>query len=891
VGPWGFVGRTDELRRVSDAAAGLSGRGLIVSGTAGIGKTRLLREGVAALSRERFAVLTASANAATAGLPFGGLAQVLPVDQPVGLSPAGLLRWAVESLHQQAAGRPIVFAIDDAHLLDPVSATLVYLVARSGSPTGLGGGAAPPGGRPVSDRAIVLATLRNGEQVPEFIRALWTEDLVDHIELRPLTAAETGDLLREMLDGPVDSASVDRLWRLSAGNALLLRELVIAARTGGELTTAYGLWRWTGRLELAPSLTDLIDVRVGALTNEIRTVLELVAFGEPIGLRLLEQATDPASVELAEERGLIRVLREDRRTTVRLGHPLYGEVVRRGCPVTRRHRLLAHLADLVAKAGARRREDLLRVAVWRLDSDTAQDGQLLLDAAQYAFSSFDIPLAVRLASASVEAGGGYEAAELLATLLMFADQPEKALDVLETVHDELTNDLRRSRWLAVHSLLSYWGLNRLETRERLRAGAEEIADAGHRAWVTAFQAIMHLHGLESDEALRLAHSVLDRQAAAPASRALARSAIAHLQALRGQVLASARTVAAIDADAAQWRGDAPYFQVAVELARGTGLILAGNVAAVDVIVAAEYAGLADAGDFRLGSGYLTLLRAQAGRMRGQLSQALRCGLQASAILATSTPFASLANAERAHVAALMGDRGHAVEALAESDRAYAESMAIFYPFREQARCWVQACTGDLPRAADGLRGLLERLRTDGFTGHEAHVLYDLVRLGYASETLTRFGELAGILEVDLVALFAKHARAAAAEDGPALLAVADELAARQLHLYAVEAAAMAVSSLRTTRSAARGAALEKLAALRADCPDAATPALRLRPPHLTERERQIARLAAAGVSSKRIGDELYLSARTVDNHLLRVYAKLGVGGRTELAAALAALPD
>jgi DNA-binding CsgD family transcriptional regulator len=56
------------------------------------------------------------------------------------------------------------------------------------------------------------------------------------------------------------------------------------------------------------------------------------------------------------------------------------------------------------------------------------------------------------------------------------------------------------------------------------------------------------------------------------------------------------------------------------------------------------------------------------------------------------------------------------------------------------------------------------------------------------------------------------------------------------------------------------------------------------------RERQIAKLAAAGVPSKEIADQLYLSARTVDNHLLRVYAKLGVAGRAELSAALRALP-
>ena len=49
--------------------------------------------------------------------------------------------------------------------------------------------------------------------------------------------------------------------------------------------------------------------------------------------------------------------------------------------------------------------------------------------------------------------------------------------------------------------------------------------------------------------------------------------------------------------------------------------------------------------------------------------------------------------------------------------------------------------------------------------------------------------------------------------------------------------------------------------------------------------------AAAGVTSKGIADELFLSARTIDNHLHRVYAKLGVGGRSQLAAALRAMAD
>src|SRR4051812_37296203 len=239
------------MAQLSGAAVGTTGRGLILGGAAGIGKSRLLREGIAALDTERLPVSWATANAATAGLPLGGLSQVLPAEQPGGASPAGLLRWAIDALRRQAAGRPIVLAIDDAHLLDPLSATLVYYVART-------------------EHATVLATVRTGAPVSDPIRALWTDDLVERVELGPLTPAETADLLAQVLGGPVDTASADRLWQLSQGNALLLRELVIAARASGDISEAYGVWRWTGRFELAPTLTEVIDARIGQLTPEVR---------------------------------------------------------------------------------------------------------------------------------------------------------------------------------------------------------------------------------------------------------------------------------------------------------------------------------------------------------------------------------------------------------------------------------------------------------------------------------------------------------------------------------------------------------------------------------------------------------------------------------------------
>jgi DNA-binding CsgD family transcriptional regulator len=56
---------------------------------------------------------------------------------------------------------------------------------------------------------------------------------------------------------------------------------------------------------------------------------------------------------------------------------------------------------------------------------------------------------------------------------------------------------------------------------------------------------------------------------------------------------------------------------------------------------------------------------------------------------------------------------------------------------------------------------------------------------------------------------------------------------------------------------------------------------------LTVREHEIARLAAAGLSSRDIAAQLHVSPRTVDTHLSRVYRKLGVPSRAALASLLA----
>jgi DNA-binding NarL/FixJ family response regulator len=59
---------------------------------------------------------------------------------------------------------------------------------------------------------------------------------------------------------------------------------------------------------------------------------------------------------------------------------------------------------------------------------------------------------------------------------------------------------------------------------------------------------------------------------------------------------------------------------------------------------------------------------------------------------------------------------------------------------------------------------------------------------------------------------------------------------------------------------------------------------------LTPQQLEIARLAAAGLTNKEIGEQLFLSHRTVGTHLYQLFPKLGITSRAALSAALGDLP-
>jgi ATP/maltotriose-dependent transcriptional regulator MalT len=176
---------------------------------------------------------------------------------------------------------------------------------------------------------------------------------------------------------------------------------------------------------------------------------------------------------------------------------------------------------------------------------------------------------------------------------------------------------------------------------------------------------------------------------------------------------------------------------------------------------------------------------------------------------------------------------------------------------------------------------------------ESTALHDLARLGEAGKVAARLAALADIIEGPLAAARAAHAGALVQRDAPRLAALSVEFEDMGALLLGAETAADAAEVWRRAGDRRSAAAAERRAcSLVARCEGARTPKLVSPDPAagsgLSERELQIARLAATGLSNKDIAEALHLSPRTVENKLHSAYSKLGVRGRDELAEALPA---
>ena len=874
---WPFVGRREELDLIAEAMT--NGPGIVLAGAPGIGKTRLAYEAVQAADPARFMVRRVAATSATAPIPFGALAPLLPVDLPAAPDRPNLLRFAADAMLAGAEGRRLLLSIDDAHLLDETSAALVYQLAQS-------------------DRAFVLACVRSGERAPASITALWKEDLTPRLEVQALSEQETRDVLVAALGGEVTGATSRRLWQAARGNMLLLRELVDAGKEGGALTEAGGVWRWDGPWVVAPRLSELITERVGRLDRAQQYVLELTAYGEPIGADLLAGLTDAQTLVDLEAKALLWTEQSGNRTEVRLAHPLYGEVLRARCPYLRARTICRTLADAVQRAGARRKDDMLRIAAWRMDAAAPVETDVLVAAARRAFAVLDLPLAERLARKALDEGGGTAAGEVLWRALFLDQRSYEAEKVMARLADLPMPDAQRGEIAFGMAYILFWGQDRVEDAfAALGHARAEIADP---FWHDEIELLENVFWTLLGETRRAAEGLaglLARPRLRPRTHAQALVLDGMLLCHTGRVSEAIDVLDRAAEPISHWVHEVPWVAETRWAFRTYALIFDGRLLEAEAEAAGFYAHAVETG-WELPMRLSCALRAHVARLRGRVRTAARWARESKRQYGRQplSYFHNFVIGELAHDEALIGAAAAAAASLAEADLSPLRGEALFQPWVELARPAVAAAGGDRAKAIELAGAAADFARGQQAVPFEAFALHDVIRLSTARTAAVvtaadRLAALAAACESGLVGALASHADAAVRGDAEYLERAAFSLAGMGADLMAAEAFARAATVHQHEGRTASARRLRTQVALLLDrCEGATTPVVAdLKAPQLTARERDIARLAVEGLSNQQIAERLVISKRTVDNHLHQIYGKLGIGGRADLAALL--FPD
>jgi DNA-binding CsgD family transcriptional regulator len=864
---WPLTGRSQEMRLIEAALSEPDSSGIVICGAAGVGKSRIARDAIASASSRGVETRWAMATASARSLPLGALASWTG---SAGGDTLQLVRGIIEALTSGPPGVTVAVGVDDVHLLDDLSTFVLHQIVQRRA-------------------AKVVLTIRDGEPVPAGLQEVWKGGQLDRVDLQPLSRDETAALLSATLRGPLDPDAARRLWTLTRGNALYLRNIVEREVADGRLAQQHGYWRWTGDATVPPSLAELIESRIGAFEVSVSEVVDALAVGEPIDLKALTRITDSAAIEEADARGLITVAHVDHGAEVRLAHPLYGEVRRARAPQTKLRRLRGLVAAELASSEDR---DDMRVLVRRAtlstDSDLEPDPDLLTRAAQGAVWLADLPLADRLAEAAIRASAGAEANFVRAHALSWLSRGEEAEAVLAEMQIDDFTDAEKARraFLRAHNLL----FSRADP-----IGAKKfIDDASHttppeaRCFIDAFLVVYWALTGKPDAARTSASELNVTQLPAIIG---AGAAMANCVAC-GDAGRTAEATTAADAGYEIVRAsfDAAHMRFVVADGHIGALLQSGRVGeagdvaerlqqeATDLPGAAQLFSYALSGVAALGAGRLDAT----------------CALLAPVIetlsVADTIGWAYRYQLPWVVALAISGSRGDASEALRAAEKLRHPAWRYLDFQYALAHAWVTAAEGAVTEAIKIALSAAETACANGQFAAAVVCLQTATQFGDRS-CAPRLRELEAMVEGPRVGLAVRFATALRAGDGAELAAVSTDFEQMGDVVAALDASAYAAVAYR--RQDLRGSALgcsTRAEALAELCGGAQTPALRQASERLplTDREREIVMLLAEGLSSREIAERLTVSTRTVEGHIYHAMTKTGVASREELAALMPA---
>ena len=871
---WPLIGRDNELALVAGVLVDPGASGVVLVGEAGVGKTRLATECMHMGMERGFATARIVASRAASGIPFGALAPLLPPGVVAVERGLNALRQATIALTDLADGKPLMLLVDDAHALDDASAVLLQQLAATRA-------------------AFLVVTLRSGETPPDSIVSLWKDHHVERMAIEPLSRVGADLFVSTMLGGDVETSTLNTLWAKTQGNPMFLRELILGATEDQSFEQRNERWYTVGELEPSDRLSELVGARLSGLARDELEALELVAFGEPIGVSMVTELSDAHVIEELERKGLIVMVRDDRRNEIRLAHPMYGEVLRARTPALRIRSVCRSLAEAVEATGAQRREDALRVSLWRLDGGGVAPMPLLLAGTAQAYFANDLETAERLARIAFDIEPSFTSGMLLTEILYELGRGRECVTILTAVASIAQSELERARVAVIHATTLFWKLGDIDqARQVMNDALAHLESPSERDEVTAFQALVDVQAGQPHLALQITMPVLTTGAGRPYVLAALAGALA--------ISIVGRPLDAIDmADRAG--------EMRQELGQELTLFQTG------LLLVAKMGALQEAGRIDEAYELAEFTRAMAADTNDLSNQGFCCISLARITLAAGRLHESAARAAEAvdlfrrcvHpgpmrwglgylalASAMSGDVRTAQDALSELAVLAPHPALMLEIDCERARAWTAVAEGRLGDARIILQACAESMRVTGQVSFEASVLFDIARLGTPRDVMVRLGEIADIGQSDLHRAMAATASALARRDATTLAEQAVSFEGFGTYLFAAETAVAAADAFRKAGDRRRSAEWSRRATeFAALCDGAQTPGLTHVASHvpLTQREREIASLAAQGLSSKSIGERLFVASRTVDNHLARIYDKLGVANRAELADAMSSL--
>lgn len=862
--PWPFVGReaavTDIATRISE---GPVGHGIMLQGPAGVGKSTLLNH-VSRRLRElgHFPLHIHGSTAATA-VPFGPFAPLFAefgIAELEGFAALSALTVALRKRPPNA-----VLMVDDVARMDPGSILAVQQIVLS---TGL--------------KSIL--TVR-GNEVPASIAQMCDQGFITVDQVPPLSAEDVHQIAADYLKGPLSPRTVVALIEHVEGNPLHLRELLLASRQEGALTWTGTFFDLTGGLALSPRIHELVGRRFDSLNSDELRVLELLAAGQP----LPASGFDANLVERLERGGL---LDHSAAGELRLAHPLYDDVLRTRTAPSWWRRSKGQAAQILRDSVRGKPADnpavvetCHRAVVLESSAGTRGSPAELAATAAWAAGRSNPELAARLARQALEGGPLHLAHVVLGAAAATLGDLTEAETQLRAAMDTAVDDDDLARLAAPVGL--FWGARRQDPERALKLlhelatrSASELPLPAIRSEIAIW---LMMTGQSPGEMFSTDGDEIDRLS------------VAVNHAFTGVIAGPLHIVdTAVELGlplAVSHREELPHALSSLRFSQVTGIALSGDLnraraQAEEYLTESDTIGGETSGVWQQLLGLLELTQGNADlahtlaidahrnlswRDIGGVLTAAKALLFASAVQ-QGRPEAEINNARSEFPA------GPPTDLRVTMLLGWAQARRL----RDR---------GDIAGAAAHAVHVGTELISRHHVYLGAALLHVAVRLDHPEPAVELLRQVADTSGGGLLHLMHEHAIAVRDQDAEAMLS----LAARMEQLGGVGLAADVATQV-THWFAAAGSPmpnptwLQDLQVLRqragANGPWTAPVTLRTDPFALTERELKVAHLAADRLRSREIAQQLGIAIRTVDNHLQRIYRKLGVNDRTALAEAL-----